>query len=116
MIIRHTLSVCLLLTVDAVANAETREIATLPTDQVATYSRDIAPLLKKNCVACHNASNAEGDVNLESVDTMKKSDVDDLLVPGKPESSRLFLVAAHSDEPVMPPEDNDVSASALNPQ
>ena len=91
------------------------EIAELPTDQEVLFSRDIAPVLKKNCVACHNQSEEEGGVNLETVDKMRSSDVDDVLVPGKPDASRLFLLAAHLEEPVMPPEDNDVSASSLRP-
>lgn len=97
-----------------VAGAQMLEIATLPDDRTVVYSRDIAPVLKKSCVACHNSSTAEGGVNLESVDKMVSSDVDDVLVPGKPDASLLFLLASHADEPVMPPEDNDVSASELN--
>lgn len=95
------------------AHAESLPIDTLPEDREVLFSRDIAPLIKKNCVACHNASNEEGGVNLESVDKMTSSDVDDVLVPGKPEASRLFILASHAEDPVMPPEDNDVSASNL---
>ena len=38
-----------------------------------------------------------------------------LVVPGEPEASRLLKVAAHRDEPHMPPADNDVGAVALTP-
>lgn len=91
------------------------EVAKLPNDRTVTFSRDIAPVLKKSCVACHNDQEAEGGVNLETVEKMRTSDVDDVLVPGKPDASRLFLLAGHREDPVMPPADNDVSASALNP-
>ena len=43
------------------------------------------------------------------------SDVDDVLVPGNADASRLYLLASHADDPVMPLEDNAVSAKALNP-
>ncbi|QEG02429.1 Chromosome partition protein Smc [Stieleria maiorica] len=97
------------------ALANPREIAELPEDREVVFSRDVAPVLQKNCVACHNASSEEGGVNLESVAKMKASDVDDVLVPGDASKSRLFLLASHAEDPVMPPEDNDVSAAALNP-
>lgn len=97
------------------AIAEALEIAELPADREVVFSRDIAPVLKKNCVACHNASSEEGGVNLESVATMQESDAEDVLVPGKPEASRLFVLASHAEDPVMPPSDNDVSASPLAP-
>ncbi len=95
--------------------AEALPIDTLPDDREVLFSRDIRPLLKKNCVACHNASNEEGGVNLESVDKMTSSDADDVLVPGNPDASRLFILASHADDPVMPPQDNDVSAGNLGP-
>jgi len=94
--------------------AEALPLAELPSDQAIDYARDIQPALKKNCVACHNESNDEAGVNLESPVTMKSSDVDDVLVPGKPDASRLFLLASHADEPVMPPEDNDVQAKRFD--
>lgn len=97
----------------SVVRAEPIQVAELAADREVEYWSDIAPVLKKNCVACHNQSTDEAGVNLESPDAMKASDAEDLLVPGEPESSRLFLLAAHADDPVMPPSDNDVSASSL---
>lgn len=97
------------------ASADALPIADLPQGHEVLFSRDVAPVLKKNCIACHNASNEEGGVNLESAAQMKSSDVEDVLVPGKPDTSQLFLLASHADQPVMPPEDNDVSATALTP-
>lgn len=45
---------------------------------------------------------------------MRESDLDGLVVPGKPQDSRLYQVAAGLDEPVMPPEDNEVGAKRLS--
>ncbi|WP_153559315.1 WD40 domain-containing protein [Roseimaritima sediminicola] len=109
------LGASLLLLSGLLAYGEQAEVAELADDQEVSYIRDIAPVLKKNCLACHNQGNAEAGVNLESVETMTAADVDDVLVPGEADASRLFLVAAHIEEPVMPPEDNDVSAEPLDP-
>ena len=95
--------------------AQSLQIAELPIDREVLYSRDIAPVIQKNCVACHNESDDEGGVNLESPELMLKADAEDVLLPGKPDASRLFIVASHQDDPIMPPEDNDVSASPLKP-
>lgn len=77
------------------------------------FQTQIWPLLNANCIACHKSSEAESGVNLESPQTMRDSDLDGVIVPGKPEESRLYQVAAGVDEPVMPPEDNDVGARRL---
>jgi WD40 repeat protein len=97
------------------ASAGAREIAELPAEREVLYGRDIAPILNKNCVACHNTSNDEGGVNLESVDQMRLSDTADVLVSGDPDASRLYVLASWADEPVMPPMDNDVAATAMTP-
>lgn len=97
-------------------SADTLPIDELPDGHEVLFSRDVAPVLKKNCVACHNTSDDEGGVNLESGEQIRTSDLDDLIVPGNPAESRLFLLASHADDPVMPPEDNDASASILNPK
>ncbi|KLU02048.1 High-affnity carbon uptake protein Hat/HatR [Rhodopirellula islandica] len=96
-------------------SADTLPIDDLPDGHEVLFSRDVAPVLKKNCVACHNTSDDEGGVNLESGEQIRTSELDDLVVPGNAAGSRLFLLASHADDPVMPPEDNDVSASILNP-
>ena len=95
---------------------EQRPIADLPKDREVKYSTDIYPVLKKNCFACHNSSRDESGVNLETVEKMKASDVEDVLVAGKSGNSRLFVLSAHIEEPIMPPEDNEVGAAPLSPE
>ena len=80
------------------------------------FGRDILPILRRNCMACHNSTNAEADVVLESPDDLRAERDEGLLVSaGDLETSRLWQVAAHRDEPIMPPEDNDVGAKPLSP-
>ena len=87
-----------------------------PAEQQIDFAADILPMLQRNCLACHNASTAEADVVLETPALLRTvRDGGALVVPGKPEESRLLQVAAHRNEPFMPPADNDVAAVALKP-
>ncbi|HHK42501.1 MAG TPA: hypothetical protein ENJ50_08790, partial [Planctomycetaceae bacterium] len=81
-----------------------------------SFTRDILPILRKKCLACHNQSDKEGELVLESVATIRKGgDSGPAVVASKPDESLLFVLARHADEPIMPPEDNDVGASDLTP-
>jgi WD40 repeat protein len=99
---------------DRDARGEPLPVAELPKDRKVDFTRDVEPVLKKNCVACHNSSVDEAGVNLESPEAMKASDAYSVLVPGDPTASRLFMLASHAEEPVMPPEDNDVQAKRFD--
>ncbi|MDC0936888.1 hypothetical protein OAS39_11430 [Pirellulales bacterium] len=96
-----------------------REILTseaLPAGESVEFGRDILPILERSCLACHSANTAESDVVLESPGTMLAYEADDpLIVPGDASVGKLLPVAAGSQEPTMPPEDNDVGAARLTP-
>lgn len=87
-------------------------ISVLKRDEPVDFDREVLPLLRQNCLACHNASDAEGDVVLESVESIVKSEA---VVAGKPDESSLLTLSAHLDDPVMPPEDNEVKAKNMTP-
>ncbi|MFT5526264.1 MAG: WD40 repeat protein, partial [Pirellulaceae bacterium] len=89
-------------------------IATLNRSEPINFDNEILPLLRKNCLACHSASEANGDLVLESVSGMLKGgDTGPAIVPGKGVESLLLKVAAHQVEPLMPPAGNDVAAKNL---
>ncbi|MDB5334473.1 MAG: Planctomycete cytochrome [Planctomycetaceae bacterium] len=78
------------------------------------FGTDIAPILRANCVACHNEKKANGSLNLESPQTiLKGGDQGPAVVAGKGTESLLLKVAAHQKESVMPPPDNTVKAKPL---
>lgn len=93
-------------------------LLTLPAlnaSETVDYAKDIAPLLAKNCVACHNAKTAEGGLNLESHSVlMAGGDSGESIVSGNVDESYLYARASGAEEPVMPPEDNSVGAKLLN--
>ncbi len=81
------------------------------------FADEIYPVLKKNCIACHNASKAKAKLNLESPEMILKGSGDGPVVQvGKPMDSLLLLAAAHMEDPVMPPEKNKANAKNLTPK
>ncbi len=78
------------------------------------FGTQIAPLLTRNCSACHNAKKPEGGLVLESFATlMKGGDSGDSIVPGMAEKSELLARVVATDDSVMPPDDNAVGAKRL---
>jgi WD40 repeat protein len=80
------------------------------------FNRDLAPILSKNCLACHNAKKAEGGLNLESHSKMMSGgDSGDVVVIDKVDESQLIVRIISEDDP-MPPDDNAVGAKRLTAQ
>lgn len=78
------------------------------------YAQDVVPILRKNCIACHNATTKEGSLNLETpADMIKGGDSGEAVIEGDPDSSYLYLVASRESEPVMPPLPNKMNAHKL---
>ena len=81
------------------------------------FAVDVFPILKRNCLACHNATKAKADLVLESpADMIKGGDSGTALVPGDADASFIFTTAAHLEEPTMPPEKNKSNAQQFTPQ
>lgn len=97
------------------ANAEpVLTIAKLARTTPVDFATEIAPILKRNCVACHLKADAEGGLVLEShASLLKGGDTGPAVVANDAESSLLLMRATGEEDPLMPPEDNDVGASPL---
>ena len=54
------------------------------------FGNDVAPILERHCVVCHHAGQALGGLDVTSRDAL----VSKALVPGKPDSSTLYTLAA----------------------
>ncbi len=81
-----------------------------------SFEKQILPILRANCLACHNVQEAESDLVLETPQAILEGGGNgSAIVAGNAATSLLFQLAAHRDEPVMPPEDNDVGAKPLGP-
>ncbi|MCG6157989.1 c-type cytochrome domain-containing protein [Rubinisphaera margarita] len=109
-------SVPLLLTLCGTAVLAEDAITPTPVElgREVTYDQDVAPVLKANCLACHNTTKSEGALNLETVAGMLKGgDSGAAIEPGDPDASYLYLVASRESEPVMPPLPNNMNAHKL---
>src|SRR5437588_12859652 len=93
MALRTTLIVALLASLGGRASAEP-----------PSYARQVKPFLGRFCLECHNASTTKGDLDLETYKGMMQGGKSGaVIVPGKPDESRLVLLPEHKDKPPMPP-------------
>ncbi len=104
----------LILSVVAGEDPQPIPIATIERDTPVDFQKEVLPFLRRSCLACHNKTKARGDVVLETPASIAEGvEGDPLVVAGKGAESLLLQVAAHMEEPVMPPEDNKVGATPL---
>jgi WD40 repeat protein len=100
-----------------IATAAPIKIAEVKRAEPVDFDKEIVPMLEASCTSCHNVIVDEGGLNLETVKSILKGGKKGaVVVPGKPEASRLLQLAAHQKNPVMPPKNNDVEAPNLTPE
>lgn len=81
------------------------------------FDKEIYPLLKDNCIACHNKTTTKGGLNMETPALMQKGGESDKgIVPGKGADSIIYQAAAHTWDSEMPPKGNKVGAVNLTSQ
>lgn len=69
-----------------------------------SFEKDVRPVFKKHCVSCHNADRPRGELDLSSYSGVTAGGVSGkAATPGKPEDSPVFTLAAHLEDPKMPP-------------
>lgn len=91
-------------------------VAQLNRSTPVDFQKEILPIFKSSCLACHNNTDAKGDVILESPATIAKGNgLEDIVVPGKGAESMLLNIAAFKGKPYMPPLKNKVAAKPLTP-
>src|SRR4051794_11381448 len=113
---RHCLVfvVCLAMVEIGRALAAPVEIAEIKRDSEVDFEKEILPTFRRNCLACHSATEAQGDLVLESPQSILKGGSEGpAVVAGKSGESWLLKLASHQKEPFMPPPDNDVKARPL---
>lgn len=121
-VLRHVLfSLALVGLPSALTTAKAQDLpiepAVLDRAEQVDFAKEILPVLKRNCLACHHRNEAEGGLVLESyADLLKGGDAGPGIVPNDVDASYVFARASGREEPLMPPEDNGVGAETLTPQ
>ena len=73
-------------------------------DAGALWAAKIQPLLDANCVKCHGPLEQKSGLELDNLEAViKGGDEGAVVVPGKPEQSRLYKYLAPDSDPHMPP-------------
>ena len=80
------------------------------------FYRDVYPILKSNCIACHNKTTTKAALNMETPEAMRKGgDSGEGVIPGNGAESLIFQAAAHTGDVEMPPKGNKSGAVNLTP-
>lgn len=99
------------------AAAKTIQITEIQRSTPVDFEKEILPILRNNCLACHNRTKAKADLVLETpADILKGGESGPAAVPKKGADSLMVKVAAHQTKPMMPPKDNKVEAQDLAPE
>jgi WD40 repeat protein len=81
------------------------------------FEKEILPILKNNCLACHNKTTSKAELILETPqDILKGGESGKVVVPKRSSESLLLKIASHQVKPMMPPGNNKVQASDLTPE
>lgn len=81
--------------------------------EVPDFNADVLPILRKHCIGCHNPTELDGGLVLDSfAHTMKGGESGPAIVAGKSAESRLWKLVNGVDKPKMPPDDQ----AALRPE
>src|SRR5438309_12087567 len=78
-----------------------------------SFSKQIAPILAKKCVACHGPEKSKGHFRLDSFDLLMKAGESKSasVVPGQPDQSELFhRITAQDEDDRMPQKDDPLPA------
>jgi len=67
------------------------------------YTKTVQPILKANCLPCHNQNAKQGGLDLSTREALLKgSEHGKIVMPGNANDSQLYKVVAHVVEPAMP--------------
>ncbi|MBX3398638.1 MAG: hypothetical protein KF873_07860 [Gemmataceae bacterium] len=75
-------------------------------DKPVSFINDVAPILKENCFACHDAKKRSGKYDMTTIEKMLAGGSDgEPIVVGKPDESEFHTLIVTKDERRMPPRD-----------
>ncbi len=83
-------------------------------EAAVSYDAEVKPIFRDHCLGCHNAQARKGDLALDSyAGTMQGGASGEVVYGGDPESSRLWQLVNHDEEPAMPPDGDRMDEAKL---
>ena len=79
-----------------------------------TFIDDVFPILDNKCVSCHNPDESKGGLDLSTFSaTLAGGSGGDIVVSQDADSSRIYTLTAHKEEPFMPPKGTGATEKEL---
>lgn len=78
------------------------------------YDDHVKPILREHCFTCHNQDNAKSDLALDSYGALMRGGAGgEVVIPPELDSSRLWMLVSHEEEPKMPPNQDRLADAKL---
>ncbi|HWB01143.1 MAG TPA: c-type cytochrome domain-containing protein [Pirellulales bacterium] len=79
-----------------------------------TYADDIQPIFREHCYSCHNQDDSKSDLALHTYGSVMKGGAGgEVVIAGDIDSSRLWHLVSHQEQPKMPPEQDKLPEAKL---
>ncbi|MGD9646239.1 MAG: c-type cytochrome domain-containing protein, partial [Pirellulales bacterium] len=79
-----------------------------------TYDDHVRPIFREHCFTCHRQDNAKSDLALDSYAAVMRGGASgEVIFAGDLESSRLWMLVSHEEEPKMPPMQDKLADAKL---
>lgn len=83
-------------------------------EEKVTYDDHIRPIFREHCFSCHNQGNAKSGLALDSyARVIEGGSSGEVVFEGDLDSSRLWALVSHQEEPVMPPGQDKLADAKL---
>ncbi len=80
-----------------------------------TYELNVLPILRDKCLSCHSADKSKGGLDASTfAKLMEGGSSGEVVKAGDADGSRLFSLAAHKEEPKMPPNSPPMAKESLD--
>jgi WD40 repeat protein len=79
-----------------------------------TYDEHVRAIFREHCFSCHNQDTKKSDLSLASFASLSAGgSTGQVIEAGDPDSSRLWSLVSHAEEPKMPPNQDKLPAAKL---
>ena len=86
-----------------------------PAEPKITYDEHVRPIFREHCFSCHAQDRTKGGLVLDTyAKTMEGGSSGEVVLAGDKESSRLWALVTHTEDPAMPPMQDKLAAAKID--